>query len=83
MDHHNYRLDLFESFQQFQDQLEATNLLKLKTMEPATRYYVEASLDGKLEWTEWAYTRHERDQLVARRQRLLASPTPWRSTNDG
>lgn len=65
MDHHNYRLDLFESFQQFQDQLEATNLLKLKTMEPATRYYVEASLDGKLEWTEWAYTRHERDQLVA------------------
>jgi hypothetical protein len=64
MDHHNYMLDLFESFQQHQDQLEATNLLKLKAMEPATRYYVEAKLDGKLEWTEWAYTRHERDQLV-------------------
>ena len=68
MDHHNYMLDLFESFQQHQDQLEATNLLKLKAMGPATRYYVEAKLDGKLdgklEWTEWAYTRHERDQLV-------------------
>ncbi len=33
-------------------------------MEPQTRYYVEAKLDGKLEWTEWAYTAHERDQLV-------------------
>jgi len=33
-------------------------------MEPQSRYYVEASLDGKLEWTEWAYTTHERDQLV-------------------
>jgi hypothetical protein len=64
MDHHNYMLGLFESFQQHQDQLEATNLLKLKTMEPATRYYVEAKLNDKLEWTEWAYDEHERDQLV-------------------
>ena len=64
MDHHNMRLLWFESFQRHQEQLEATNLLKLKAMEPATRYYVEAKLDGKLEWTEWAYTRHERDQLV-------------------
>lgn len=64
MDYHNYMLGLFESFQQHQDQLEATNLLKLKTMEPATRYYVEAKLNDKLEWTEWAYTEHECDQLV-------------------
>ncbi len=64
MDHHNYMLRLFESFQQHQDQLEATNLLKLKTMEPATRYYVEAKLGDNLEWTEWAYDEHERDQLV-------------------
>ena len=64
MDHHNYMLSLFESFQKHQDELEATNLLKLQAMEPQTRYYVEAKLDGKLEWTEWAYTRHERDQLV-------------------
>jgi hypothetical protein len=65
MDYHNYMLDLFESFQQHQDQLEATNLLKLKAMEPATRYYVEAKLNDRLEWTEWAYTERERDQLIA------------------
>ena len=33
-------------------------------MEPQSRYYIEASFDGKLEWTEWAYTRHELDQLI-------------------
>ncbi len=65
MDHHNYMLSLFESFQKHQDELEATNLLKLQAMEPQSRYYVEASLDGRLEWTEWAYDEHERDQLVA------------------
>ena len=65
MDHHNMRLLWFESFQKHQDELEAANLLKLQAMEPQTRYYVEAKLNGKLEWTEWAYTRHERDQLVA------------------
>tara|TARA_R100000406_G_scaffold44840_1_gene30136 strand:+ start:1825 stop:2067 length:243 start_codon:yes stop_codon:yes gene_type:complete len=64
MDYHNMRLLWFESFQKHQDELEATNLLKLQAMEPQSRYYVEAKLDGKLEWTEWAYTRHERDQLV-------------------
>ena len=65
MDNHNMRLLWFESFQKHQDELEAANLLKLQAMEPQTRYYVEAKLNGKLEWTEWAYTRHERDQLVA------------------
>ena len=64
MDYHNVRLIWFESFQKHQDELEASNFLKLQAMEPQIRYYVEAKLDGKLEWTEWAYTRHERDQLV-------------------
>ena len=64
MDYHNMRLIWFESFQKHQDELEASNFLKLQAMEPQIRYYVEAKLDGKLEWTEWAYTRHERDQLV-------------------
>ena len=45
MDHHNMRLLWFESFQRHQEQLEATNLLKLQDMEPATRYYVEAKLN--------------------------------------
>ena len=53
----NMRLLWFESFQRHQEQLEATNLLKLQDMEPTTRYYVEAKLNDKLEWTEWAYDR--------------------------
>ena len=63
MDFHNQRLNLFESFERFQDQLEADNLLKLQHSEPSTRYYVEASLNGKREWTEWAYDEHELDLL--------------------
>jgi len=65
MDFHNQRLNLFESFERFQDQLEADNLLKLQHSEPSTRYYVEASLNGKREWTEWAYDEHGRDLLIA------------------
>ena len=34
-------------------------------MEPATLYYVEAKLNGNLEWTEWAYDQHELDLLIA------------------
>ena len=63
MDYHNYSLSLFESFQRYQDELEADHLLKLH-MEPSTRWYVEAKLDGHLQWTEWAYDERERDQLV-------------------
>ena len=65
MDNHNMRLLWFESFQRHQEQLEATNLLKLQAMESATRYHVEAKLNDRLEWTEWAYDEHERDQLIA------------------
>jgi len=63
MDAFNQRLNLFESFERFQDQLEADNLLKLQQSEPSSRYYVEASLNGKREWTEWAYDEHELDLL--------------------
>ncbi len=63
MDFHNQRLNLFESFERFQDKLEADNLLKLQQSEPSSRYYVEASLNGKREWTEWAYDEHELDLL--------------------
>jgi len=65
MDAFTQSLDLFESFERFQDKLEADNLLKLQDMEPATLYYVEAKLNGNLEWTQWAYDQHERDLLIA------------------
>ena len=48
MDNHNMRLLWFESFQKPQDELEAAHLLKLQAMEPQTRYYGAAKLDGKL-----------------------------------
>ena len=65
MDAFTQSLNLFESFERFQDKLEADNLLKLQDMEPATRYYVEAKLNDNLEWTEWAYDQHELDLLIA------------------
>tara|TARA_R100001460_G_scaffold21346_1_gene43639 strand:- start:963 stop:1205 length:243 start_codon:yes stop_codon:yes gene_type:complete len=65
MDAFTQSLNLFESFERFQDKLEADNLLKLQQLESSSRYYVEASLNGNLEWTEWAYNEHERDLLIA------------------
>ena len=63
MDAFTQSLNLFESFERFQDKLEADNLLKLQQSESPSRYYVEASLNGNLEWTEWAYDEHELDLL--------------------
>jgi len=63
MDAFTQDLNWFESFERFQDQLEANNLLKLQQSESSSRYYVEASLNGNLEWTEWAYNEHELDLL--------------------
>ena len=64
MDALTQSLGLFESFQRFQDKLEADNLLKLQQSEPSSCYYVEASLNGNLEWTEYAYDEHKRDLLI-------------------
>tara|TARA_R100001509_G_scaffold112274_1_gene67574 strand:+ start:417 stop:659 length:243 start_codon:yes stop_codon:yes gene_type:complete len=65
MDAFTQSLNLFESFERFQDELEADNLLKLQRSEPSVRYYIEAKLNGNLEWTEWAYDEHERDLAIA------------------
>ena len=65
MDFHNQSLNWFESFERFQDQLEADNLLKLQQSESSIRYEVEASLNGIYEWSGYAYDEHERDLLIA------------------
>jgi len=65
MDFHNQSLNLFESFERFQDKLEADNLLKLQESESSIRYEVEASLNGVYEWSDYAYDEHERDLLIA------------------
>jgi hypothetical protein len=62
MDFHNYSLRLFEHFEATQAKLEKDNLLKL-SMPQSSTYYVEAFLDGNLEWTEWAYDDNELQRL--------------------
>ena len=62
MDYHNTMLRLFERFEATQAKLEKENLLKLSVPQCQT-YYVEAFLDGNLEWTEWAYNKNELQRL--------------------
>jgi len=62
MDYHHAMLNLFEAFEQSQDKLEAGNFLKLSRVSSPT-YYVEAFLDENLEWTEYAYTERELQNL--------------------
>lgn len=63
MDNHNYMLGLFESFQNLQDKMDKQNLLKLPVLSEST-YYIEAFFDGNLEWTEYAYTERELQNLI-------------------
>ena len=64
MDFHNQSLKLFESFERFQDKLEADNLLKLQQSESSIRYEVEATFNGVYEWSDCAYDEHGRDLLI-------------------
>jgi len=62
LDYHHTWLNLFDEFQATQDKLEESNLLKLSRVSSPT-YYVEAFLDENLEWTEYAYTERELQNL--------------------
>jgi len=62
LDNHHTMLNLFEDFERTQDKLEASNLLKLSQVSSPT-YYIEAFFDGNLEWTEYAYTERELQNL--------------------
>ena len=46
-------LNLFEKFERMQDQLEASNLLKLAPVEPC--YTVNAYKGSEHIWEDWAY----------------------------
>ena len=59
LDHHHTSLNLFETFERYQDQLDANNLLKLKRVEP--RYTVNAYKGSEQIWEDWAY---DNDELV-------------------
>lgn len=62
MDNHNYMLGLFESFERYQDQLDARNLLKL-TMSENITYMVTAFKDAQEQWYDYAYDQDELDVL--------------------
>ena len=54
-------LNLFEEFERAQDKLEASNLLKLATLEP--QYTVNAYKGSEHIWEDWAYDNGELESL--------------------
>ena len=62
MDNHNQWLNLFESFQKHQDQLDARNLLKLSMSENIT-YMVTAFNGTREQWYDYAYDEDELNSL--------------------
>ena len=61
MDNHHSMLNLFERFERMQDQLEASNLLKLAPVEP--HYTVNAYKGSEHIWDDWAYDNDELSNL--------------------
>jgi len=61
--YHHTSLNLFESFERYQDQLDANNLLKLARVEP--RYTVNAYKGSEHIWEDWAY---DNDELASLKQ---------------
>jgi hypothetical protein len=59
--YHHTSLNLFESFERYQDQLDANNLLKLARVEP--RYTVNAYKGSNHIWEDWAYDNDELQSL--------------------
>ena len=57
MDNYHAMLNLFEEFERAQDKLEASNLLKLATLEP--QYTVNAYKGSEHIWEDWAYDNDE------------------------
>lgn len=61
MDKHTLDLNVFEAFEAWQDSLDANSLLRIR---PAVAtHYIEATLHGELQWSEYAYDDAEADKL--------------------
>ena len=61
--YHHTMLNLFESFERHQDELQSRNSLLALDAVQNPIFYVEAFFDGNLEWTEYAYTERELQNL--------------------
>ena len=59
MDFHNATLDQHEFMQDMLDRGK-----QLKDEDPQTVYYIEAFIDNRLQWTEWATDEEERESLI-------------------
>ena len=59
MDHHNYMLDLFESFERHQTELEARDSLMVLNRDIQPKWEFQAFLDDELQWADPAYDEDE------------------------
>tara|TARA_R100001163_G_scaffold60915_1_gene50537 strand:- start:420 stop:668 length:249 start_codon:yes stop_codon:yes gene_type:complete len=55
MDHHNYMLNLFESFERHQTELEARDSLMVLNCDIQPKWEFQAFLDDELQWADPAY----------------------------
>jgi hypothetical protein len=59
MDFHNYWLDLFDSFERVQTELEARESLMVLNRDIQPKWEFQAFLDGDLQWADPAYDEQE------------------------
>ena len=59
MDFHNITLNQYEFMQDMLDRGK-----QLQETDPQTIYYIEAFIDDRLQWTEWATDEEERESLI-------------------
>lgn len=59
MDNHNMWLNLFESFERHQDELEARNSLMSIDRDLRPKWELQAYLDQELQWADPAYDEDE------------------------
>jgi hypothetical protein len=60
MDFHNTSLDQYEFLQNMLDRGK-----QLQETDPRTIYYIEAFINDRLQWTEWATDEEERESLIS------------------
>ena len=60
MDFHNMTLDHYEFMQDMLDRGK-----RLQEEDPQTVYYIKAFIDDRLQWTEYATDKKERESLIS------------------
>jgi hypothetical protein len=63
MDNHNYWLDLFESFERHQTELEARDSLMVLNRDIQPKWEIQAFLNNELQWADPAYDDDELQSL--------------------